>query len=406
MLSEYFRLAMRSLRRRRLRSWLTMIGIFIGIAAVVSLISLGQGMQKAITEQFFQLGADKITVQLKGSTTGPHGVNSDFILTKKDLDALRRANGVLLASGRLIEQTRVTFNDRERYIYIVSVPEEPELKELFDSVAQVHVIEGRGLKPGDRWKVLIPQSYRDSPKFNGKGLRVGDKILVNGQTVDVVGVNKRSGNPFVDNSFQMMEPALRDLLDLPEKYGGLIAQIDTGLDIRIVTENVEKALRHERGLDKGEEDFEVLTADEAFDSFKTILNIVSAVLIGIASISLIVGGVGITNTMYTAVLERRREIGIMKAIGAQNKDILLIFLIEAGLLGVVGGLIGVGLGMGLGKMVEFAAYKAFGESLIKAHFPPPLITGALLFSFILGSVAGALPAYRAGKLPPVEALRE
>ncbi|RME31874.1 ABC transporter permease [Candidatus Woesearchaeota archaeon] len=406
MLSEYFGLALRSLRKRKLRSWLTMIGIFIGIAAVVSLISLGQGMQKAITEQFFQLGADKVTVQLKGSRTGPPGSNTDFTLTTKDLDALRRANGVELAAGRLIEQGRLEFNDVERYTFVVSVPEEPELKELIDSIAQVKIIEGRGLKPGDQWKVLIPQSYRDTPKFGGKALRVGDKLRINDQTVDIVGVVKRTGNPFVDNAFQMMEPAMRELFGLPEKYGGLVAQINTNMDLQIVTENIEKVLRKERGFKKGEEDFEVLTADEAFDSFRTILNIVSAVLIGIASISLIVGGVGITNTMFTAVLERKREIGIMKAIGARNSDIVLLFLIEAGLLGLVGGLIGIGLGVGLGKLVEFAAYRAFGESLIKAHFPPLLIVGSLAFSFVLGSLAGALPAYRAGRLPPVEALRE
>jgi len=128
------------------------------------------------------------------------------------------------------------------------------------------------------------------------------------------------------------------------------------------------------------------------------------VLIGIATISLLVGGIGIMNTMYTAVLERTREIGIMKAVGAKNQDIMLIFLLESGTLGLIGGTIGVVLGIGLAKGVEIMAeYGGFG--LLKASMSPSLILGALAFSFVVGSISGLLPARRASQLQPVEALR-
>lgn len=406
MIREYLGLALSSLRKRRLRSWLTMIGIFIGIAAVVSLLSLGQGMQRAIEEQFFQLGVDKVTISTKGIQMGPPGSNTAVQLTQDDLDAVERARGVEIATGRLIEQVTVRFNDDERYPFLVTAGSTIEQKALLDDVAQVEIIEGRPLKPGDQWKVIIPEGYTDTPRFNGKPLAVGDKISINGQAVDVVGVARRTGNPFVDGSFQMMEEPVRDLLGLPEKFGALIAQVDTTQDLNRVVQNIEKELRNERNLDEGDEDFEVQTAEDVLSTFGTILNIVTAVLIGIASISLIVGGVGITNTMFTAVLERKREIGIMKAIGARNSDVILIFLFEAGLLGLVGGVIGLLIGMGLGYLVEFSAYQAFGKSLINARFPPALIIGSLAFSFILGALAGSIPAYRAGRLPPVEALRE
>jgi len=129
------------------------------------------------------------------------------------------------------------------------------------------------------------------------------------------------------------------------------------------------------------------------------------VLIGIAAISLLVGGIGIANTMYTAVLERTKEIGIMKATGAQNKDILLIFVIESGLLGIIGGLIGIAIGFGLSSAVEFLARNFIGTNLIEAYFSYWLLFGALLFSFFIGAIFGVMPARHAASLQPVDALR-
>jgi putative ABC transport system permease protein len=140
-------------------------------------------------------------------------------------------------------------------------------------------------------------------------------------------------------------------------------------------------------------------------SFGDIINIVQSVLIGIAAISLLVGGIGIANTMYTAVIERTKEIGIMKSVGAQNKDILLIFIIESGLLGVIGGLIGVVLGFGLSSSVELIAKNVLGTNLIEAYFSYSLFFGALLFSFFIGAIFCVMPAKQAASLQPVEALR-
>ena len=140
-------------------------------------------------------------------------------------------------------------------------------------------------------------------------------------------------------------------------------------------------------------------------SFGDIVNIVQFVLIGIAAISLLVGGIGIANTMYTAVIERTKEIGIMKSVGAQNKDILLIFVIESGLLGAIGGLIGAVIGFALSNGVEFAAKNVLGTNLISAYFSLSLLFGALLFSFVIGALFGVMPARQAALLQPVDALR-
>lgn len=405
MLKDYLRLAINSLSKRRLRAWLTMIGIFIGIAAVVSLISLGEGMQKAIEEQFFALGADKVTIQTKGVATGPPGSNTNVKLTEGDLKIVQKVNGVTVATDRIIEPITAKFNNREKYLYAASLPQEPEERKMVLSVADIEIISGRNLRPNDQKKVIMSEDYLE-PKFNGKGLKVGDKILIENEQFDVVGIFKKTGNPFVDMSFVINEKPLRDLLDLPDKVGLIVAELNDPDNAELIVNTIKKDLRNYRNVDEGKEDFDVQTAEDVLDTFKTVISIVQAVLVGIAAISLIVGGIGIMNTMYTSVLERKDEIGIMKAIGARNSDVLQIFLFESGLLGMIGSVIGLLLGIGLSKLVELIAYQALGSMLIKAHFPTWLIIGALLFGFIIGSLAGVLPARQASMLQPVEALRE
>ena len=164
-------------------------------------------------------------------------------------------------------------------------------------------------------------------------------------------------------------------------------------------------MRRDRGQKEGEEDFSVQTTEQLMESYSSILDIVQYVLVGIAAISLLVGGVGITNTMYTAVLQRRKEIGIMKAIGAKNSDILILFLLESGFLGLAGGIIGIIIGVSMSKGVEIISQEYMGQMALQVTFPFSLIFGAMAFSYIVGSLAGILPAMQAAKMHPVDALR-
>ena len=168
---------------------------------------------------------------------------------------------------------------------------------------------------------------------------------------------------------------------------------------------IEEKLRKYKGQKEGEEDFYVQTFEEIMAMFGSVINILNGILVLIALISLFVASVNITNTMYTAVLERTKEIGIMKSVGAKNSDILTLFLIESGLLGLVGGLIGVGVGAGIGKSVEYIALTQLGTPFLQASISLELVLGALLFSFVVGSFSGVLPAIQASRMRPVEALR-
>ncbi|MFC1648217.1 ABC transporter permease [Nanoarchaeota archaeon] len=404
MLEDYFRLAFNGLRQRRLRSWLTMLGIFIGIAAVVSLISLGQGLQMAIMSQFVALGGNSITVQTRGGGFGPPGTLSATNITTNDMREVDSVSGVDRVFGRLVRTGKVDFNDKTRFLYIGSMPIKPEDRDFIYEFRDMHIQDGRFLDPGDGYKVVIGNKYNVDTVFD-RTINVGDKVRIQERTFDVVGVLERTGSPEVNIALFVNEGPLRDIFGVKDEYDVLLALTSEGQDVSLVADSIKKRLRNYRDVDEGKEDFTVETSEELVQTFSTIIQIVQIVLIGIAGISLFVGGVGITNTMYTAVLERTREIGIMKAIGARNRNILMLFLIESGMLGMAGGIVGIALGILLSKIVEWVALSA-GFDLVQAYFPWYLILGALAFSFAVGSLSGLAPARRASRMNPVEALRK
>ena len=399
---ELFTMAVRNIGKRKRRTALTMLGVFIGIAAVVALVSLGQGLQQTVNAQFEKVGADKIMVQAKEIGFG--GQNAPGQLRTHELDVIKKAHGVTETAGVLFRAAQVQFNNVQRTLYIISVPDSSKSADLMKRFNTWEAVDGRLLTYKDSGKAVIGNNLAHNLRFK-RNIVVGDKIAVNGRVVEVVGILKHFGDPNADNGIGMSEADVRSVLNEPESFSYIIAQSAKGDNPDDVAARVERELRRDRHQKEGKEDFTVQTSTQLIASFNTVLNIIQAVFVGIAAISLVVGGIGIMNTMYTAVLERTREIGVMKAIGAKNSDVLGLFLIESGMLGIAGGAIGVILGASLSKMVELGANAAFGEGTIYAAFPWYLIVGALAFSFAVGAVSGTLPARRASRLKPVEALR-
>jgi len=402
MIADYLTLAVRNVRRRGLRSWLTMLGIFIGIAAVVSLISLGQGLQDSINQQFEILGSDKIIIESKH--IGPPGSSASelLILTSKDLKVISETRGVEKAAGILIKTGVAEFKDELKVSFAFGTDE--EYLSLFEDLGNFAVIEGRNLEDEDKFKVVVGYNHAFGDRWS-KPVELRNTITVEGIEFKVVGIRGKTGNPFDDNSLSIPKETMRELLNIGDEESQIIARTESGFNPENVAEEIERKLRKSRDEREDQETFNVTTAEQILQGFNRIFGIVQAVLVGIAAISLVVGGIGIMNTMYTAVLERTREIGIMKAIGAKNSDITLIFLFESGLLGLLGGIIGVTLGFGIGKATEYFAALSLGTDLLQASFPPQLILGALAFSFLVGSLSGLLPALQAAKLKPTEALR-
>jgi putative ABC transport system permease protein len=404
MLKDLFLLSVNNIRRRKLRSWLTMIGIFIGIAAVVSLISLGQGLQTAVTGQFATLSSDKLTIQNSETGFGPPGSTVVVKLNNHDADVVGRVRGVEEVVPRLVRVVKVEYNDVISFNYIGEVAEESEKMRIIYNALNLEIEFGRVLKRGDRGKVVIGPNVAKGDVF-GKKIEVGKKINVQGKDFEVVGIMKRGSSFQTNDVIIMLNDDMEELLGIDDEIDMIIAQIDENADIEEVAEKIEDALRKDRDLKKGEENFAVQTPLQSISTVNQTLSIINLIIVGIALVSLVVGGIGIANTMYASVLERKKEIGTMKAIGAMNRDILTIFLIESGLLGFVGGLIGVLIGAGLAVGLSGAANGFFGTQLITVNLSIPLMVSVLLFSGILGIIFGGIPSYQASKLKPVDALR-
>ena len=407
MIKDYFKVATGNLFHRKTRSWLTMIGIFIGIAAVVALISLGQGMKEAIGNVFLNIGSDKLAVMAKSGLqfAGPPGSSAASNLTTHDADIIKRVKGVDEVGARLIKPAKLEFGNEVKFYFAASMPDDDEGRKLITEFNRYETDEGRLLKKGDRLKAFIGNSVANKGVFRKK-IELGNKLKINDAEFEVIGILKKTGNPQQNRVVIIPEDALREVLQIDKNKVDVIAvKVQKGVDINKVAADIEQAMRRDRNLDIGKEDFQVQTPQQILSTLNDILTIVEIVLIGIAAISLLVGGIGIANTMYTAVIERTKEIGVMKSIGAQNRDILFIFVIESGMLGLVGGAIGIALGIAMSKLVEYLAFQFLGTSLIKAFFPWYLIAGALLFSFLVGTVSGFFPARQAANLKPVDAIR-
>lgn len=404
MIKDYLFFALDNIRYRQLRSWLTMIGIFIGIAAVVSLIGLGEGLRVAVTSQFGFLGSDILSVQAAGIAYGPPGTGAVTPLTDDLADKVAKVNGVEVAFNRYMEGGTAGFNDERIITTIGSVPE-GETKKAFLVSNNVKVEEGRMLKDGEERKVVLGNAFKGNEIF-GKGVKTGDTILINDVDFGVVGILERKGSFILDYAVLINGNAWLDLFGDDGTVEVIAIKVKDPNKIDEVQEDIEKLLRKERDVKKGEEDFIVESPQKILESLNSTLFAVQLFIYIIAGISILVGGIGIMNTMYTAVLERTKQIGIMKSIGAKNSTIFTLFFIESGFLGIVGGCIGVILGWLLAYGFAAAGRMALGSDIIQAHIFLGLITGALIFSFVVGVVAGVLPANQAAKMQPVEALRQ
>jgi putative ABC transport system permease protein len=400
MIWEYFKISVSNIFKKGTRSWLTMMGIFIGIAAVVSLISLGQGMDDAIKSQFNSMGTDIIIV-MPGSGFQSFGSAK---LTEHDEDIIRSVKGVENEAPFSVKLSKLTYDKEVAYAMVIGTPTDERFK-VIEGMSTFKTIEGRNkFYPSDKYSVAVGYTLAHGDFLKNKNVKMNDRLMIEGQEFKVVGVMDKVGNPEDDKNLYIPLDTAKDIFN-DRDYNQMIVKVQSGYSPAKVAEDIKSRMRRDRGQKEGEEDFTVQTSEQLLESVGGILSTVQAVLVGIALISLMVGGIGIMNTMYTSVLERTREIGVMKAIGAKNSDILSLFLIESGVMGIVGGVVGVIIGLTLSKSVEYVGRTSLGNDLLRANMSPALIIGALSFSFVVGCISGALPAMQASKLKPVEALR-
>lgn len=404
MLKDFFYLGFRNLRKRGVRSWLTLLGILIGIAAVVSLISLGEGLKLAVNSQFGISSKQVISIQAGGmSGYGPPGSGVITPLTTGDADALRKLGGVELVASRIIPTVKLEYNNILSIGYAGSVPEGDARKFLYEQ-SELKIEQGRLLQDGDTNKIMLGYNFILSDNVFKKAISSGDYLTIQGKNFRVVGITKKKGSFILDNLVYVNENDLTSLMNTSNKVDIIIVKVKSVELMNKTKEEIEKVLRDRRNVDKGQEDFEVSTPEASLATVNQILTGVQAFIVLIALVSIFVGAIGIINTMTTSVLERRKEIGIMKAIGAKNSDIFIQFLIEAGLLGLVGGIMGVLVGVFLGYFGTVLINNFIGAST-RPEINFTLIFFSLVGGFLIGAISGIVPAMRAAKQNPVEALR-
>lgn len=405
-MKHYFILAFKNLRRRGIRSWLTLLGIFIGIAAVVSLISLGNSLQYAVISQFPIETTEIITVSPGGlNQFGPIGTAGAAPLKQSDVDAIERLGGVEVVFGRNIQNAFIDFNSIQNLRTVANSPMGQKRNYLEDYFG-LKIDRGRMLRDDDFNGVVLGSSFSNSER-NGfeREIRIGDRLKINEREFRVVGILERMGSFIFDRGIIMNEDSMQRLFDFEDEVDMITVKVKDKKEIPKISEEIERLMRQRRRVKEGEEDFQVSTPEAMLSTVNQVLFGVQVFIAIVASLSILVGAIGISNTMTTSVLERKKEIGIMKAIGAKNKDVFYQFFIEAGLLGFIGGMIGILVGLGAGYLGVYSIKEFLGVST-KMTINYFLISFALIGSFLIGSLSGIIPALNAAKQNPVDALME
>jgi putative ABC transport system permease protein len=396
---ESIKYSLRNIKQRKSRNALTIFSILVGIATIFIFVSFGYGLYSYVED--FKTGgsANKILVMGKGGTG--FGTGSPFILTEDDKKVVERTAGISSVTGAYFNVVKAEKNNEIKYVYIISY--EPENDLLFE-FGSIGIEFGRNLQKGEKKKVVAGYNYGVAGKIFERPLKLNEDFEVNGVKLKIVGFMEEVGNSADDAQLYITEDYYTDLFPNATSYQQIIAAVEDTDEIDLTIERVTKNLRKSRNQEEGKEDFFVQSFVDLIESFSQVLNIVIGFVILIALISIIVSAVNTANTMITSVLERYKEIGVLKAIGARNSEIFGIFLFESAFLGFIAGVLGVifgaGISYGAGILLD-----SLGFGFLQPNLSIELFGGLILFSMLTGAISGAIPAWNASKINTVDALR-
>jgi putative ABC transport system permease protein len=407
--ATYFRLALNMLFHSKLRSWLTIIGIVIGVGAVVGIISLGQGLQESVQSRLSTLDLAHITVSPGYSRAAGGGFGGGFgrgttttvTLTNKDIEALRGVSQIKYMTGQISGRVIVIYNAQNASLPLTGV--DPQ---IWNNMNTMTIDTGRFLQPSDNYVALIGSGVATG--IYKKNIGVNQIINVAGKSVRVVGIITSQGGGEDNQMYMPINAAVNLITDAKKnQYDSIQIEAqspDVVPDAVTILTNKLMISRHDNK--PSDQDFTVSATATIASTASSIVSSITLFLGAIAGVSLLVGAVGIANTMFTSVLEKTKEIGTMKAIGAKNRDILMIFILNSALVGLVGGILGVILGSCLSLLFPMLGITlARGTSVAGISFSPLLAFYGVTLAIFVGVISGAVPAYRASKLKPVDALR-
>jgi len=397
---ELLALAFNSLRYRSIRSWLAILGIVIGVASIISFISISYGMSAQIQNQLGGLGANIITLS-PGGIRGQQmmglprmdepGRSSEAKITFSEADSLRSVTGVDKLDARVQSRASVSYKDRNSSLTVVGTE-----ASAFPESTGTQILLGRALEPSDKSSAVVGFNVANAT-FD---MEILDRqIKINGVSFRVVGILNQSGATFSgpDNNIFIPQKTAKSLFDQEESVSSVVVVASQGSNPDTVATALAEKLRELHDVSEDNQNFQVTTATTMQSAISSVSSTIGLFLGGIASISLIVGGIGVANAMFTSVLEQTKYIGILKSLGTKRREVMKLFLFEAGLVGLVGGFLGVVLSFFGSRLLE-----GFG---LPSKITPELVILGLGFSILIGAVSGAVPARNASSVEPVEALR-
>ncbi|MAF13805.1 MAG: ABC transporter substrate-binding protein [Parcubacteria group bacterium] len=401
-----FKHALNMVLHSKLRSWLTIIGIIIGVAAVIAIVSIGEGMQQSIEQQMGSLGGDILTIsagysrggsmfgrgRMRGGSTQATG--KEVIMGRADLQALKGLADIALIDINIRGQVDISYQGKSGSLSLTGVDQK-----VWADITTEEIKEGRMLGSADQNVVIIGGTLADS--FFSKPVGINKMLTIQNKAFRVVGIldgNSRNIYMPLQMAYQILENKQNGI------YDSIIVKVKDEERLDNTIAKIESKLMLVRHVTEKKKDFTISSSKKIMETRSEMMGSINAFLLAIAAVSLIVGAVGIANTMFTSVLEKTKEIGIMKAIGARNKDILTIFLMNSIIIGLVGGLLGVLLGTILSEsMAALIGDVRFmrGGTIVTLNS----VLMALSVSVTVGILAGFIPARKASKLKPVDALR-
>ncbi len=392
----------KNIKSTQLRSWLTMLGIIIGITAIIILVGLADGLKNQIKSELDSFGSNTIIivpVALSGSesfafTSGMMSTSGK--LFESDYEQVKRVSGIDMITKVLYGKSNVEYKDEEVSISVYGV--EPN---AFEKTTSIEIEKGRFLEENELTSAVIGNTIAED-EFE-KPVSINSNLVIGNKTYKVVGILKKTGSSFFnpDNVIFINYKNARDLYDdilAPKEINAIRLTVQDGMDVEEVSDQINDVLLSHRKVREDDKDFGIVTSKFISDQVDSILGTLTLFMVLVSGISLIVGGIGISNTMFMNVIERTKEIGILRSIGMKRSDVLKLFLIESSFIGLFGGFIGIC----LGGIVIFFVNLLFG---LQASFSIFVGIGTLLFSGFVGIISGLIPAKNASEISPIEALR-
>ncbi len=409
-LSKSFKHALKMVLNSKIRSWLTILGIVIGVGAVVAIVAIGEGLKQEMNDQLGQLGGDLLTLRAGASRAGRFGPGEggfgstssaskdEVVLDKTDLQVLRGISDIKVIDTQISGSADAYYLAKKGSVSVTGV--DPA---SWYQITTSKTSSGRLLGPADAGVIVVGGRFASS--FFGVQLGVNQMITIGDKLYRIVGIlDDDSSSVYmpIDDAYTLLSDKTKGV------YDTIIIKVKDENQLDTTMATITEKLSIKRHVIGKKVDFSISSNKERQAQRAQMTSSLTTFLTAIAAVALLVGAVGIANSMFTSVIEKTKEIGIMKAIGARNNDILKIFLLNAALIGFIGGFLGIILGIVLSGVLPSlmgstgGMFRMFGSGGVLSM---KLILMALAISVFIGMAAGAVPAWQASKLKPVDALR-